>query len=125
MDFFDNLTDAVQLEEEIGHFQADSLGYYAYLRRGGRIDIQRVFNFQPPIENFEDYYSFMFVESLQGFFLFRQRMFENKPRPWHVCLELKPTEPHLFFTQARDLARVRRRRLENVAPWPHDSNNRA
>jgi hypothetical protein len=123
MGFFKNLTDATQLEEEIIHFQADGSGYYAYPRRGGRIDILHAFNFQPPIENFDDYYSFMFVESIQGFFLLRQRMLENRPQPWHICLELKPAEPQLFFNQALNLAESLRRRAEEVPPRTHDRND--
>ena len=100
MSFYDNLQDAVPRDEEITIFEADENGYYAYPRRGGRFDIVHAFNFQPPISNFDDYYSFMFVESLQGFFVFRQRIVENKEDQWRVYLELIPRERHCFFAEA-------------------------
>ncbi|MFA6449068.1 MAG: hypothetical protein WCX65_06370 [bacterium] len=103
MSFFKNLENAFQTEDEITLFDASDKGYYAYLRLGGRLDIIHAFNFQPPIENFDDYYSFMFVESLQGFFVLRQRIIENKERPWHIFLELAPREPAAFFSQACSL----------------------
>ena len=78
MDFFDNLEDIILRDDEIALFDAGKNGYYAYLLPGDRIDIQHAFSFQPPIENFDDYFSYMFVESLQGFFVFRQRVLENE-----------------------------------------------
>ncbi len=110
MDFFENLQNAVLRDDEITIFEAGENGYYAYLRLGRRIDIQRAFNFQPPIDNFDDYYSFMFVESLQGFFLFRQRVVENKSEPWHVFLEMTPRDPCVFYNQAWVLWLASRRR---------------
>jgi hypothetical protein len=103
MAFFDNLQNAMQRDDEIVLFEASELGYYAYPRLGGRFDIMHAFNFQPPILNYDDYYSFMFVESLHGFFVFRQRVFENKEEPWRVFLELVPREPHCFFSDALSL----------------------
>ncbi len=100
MGFFDNLQEVISRDEEITIFEAGETGYYAYPRLGRRIDIQRAFNFQPPIDNFDDYYSFMFVESLQGFFLFRQRIVENKGETWRVFLEMTPREPRAFFNEA-------------------------
>jgi len=111
MDFFDNIKDIIQLDDEIALFECGENGYYAYLRSGRRLDIQRVFNFQPPIENFDDYFSYMFVQSLQGFFLLRQRMLENRPLNWRVFLEFRAAEPHLLFDQAWELALSIRRKL--------------
>jgi hypothetical protein len=113
MDFLDNLTDVFLVDEEVALFEASKLGYYAYLRRGGRLDIRQVFTCQPPIDDFNDYFSYMFVESLQGFFLLRHRMLENKPQPWTVFLALKPAEPLLLFRQAYEFSRELRRRHES------------
>jgi hypothetical protein len=109
MDFLDNLQNAIYRDDEIVHFDAGENGYYAYTRPGARIDITHVFNFQPPIGDFGGFHSFMFVESLQGFFIFRQRIFENKEEPWRIYLELTPREPLCFFKDAVAFhARLRR-----------------
>jgi hypothetical protein len=100
MSFLDNLENAIHRDDEITLFDTSDKGYYAYTRRGDRFDITHAFNFQPPILNFDDYYAYMFVESLQGFFIFRQRIFENAEEHWEVFLELFPREPAGFFADA-------------------------
>jgi len=100
MGFRSNLSDARTLCLEIVHFEAYPLGYYAILRRGDRIDIKRAFGFQPEIADPSDFHAFMFVETVQGFFVLRQHVVENRPRPWEVWLELVPENPAAFFAQA-------------------------
>jgi hypothetical protein len=103
MGFWNNLKDAYFVNEEVIHFEAYREGYYAILRRGDRLDIQRIFHIQPPIVNENDYFAFMFAQTLFGFFLFRQRVVENKPQPWEVYMELIPESPHSFFVEAHSL----------------------
>lgn len=119
MSIYDNIKNIIERDDEITLFDAGPDGYYAYLRSGARIDIKHAFNFQPAIDDFDDYFSFMFVESLQGFFLFRQRIVENKPRPWRVCFEIIPREQHCFFSEAWSLAC--RLRFNNEHPRETDS----
>ncbi len=100
MDFIDNTIDVKWLDDEITLFDIDKNGYYAYLRSGDRLDIMHAFNFQPPIDNPLDFFSFMFVESLQGFFLLRQRILENRPLPWYTYMQFIPEKTTVFFQQA-------------------------
>lgn len=115
MDFLDNLQNAFYRDEEIMTFEANTTGYYAYTRPGFRFDITHAFNFQPPIDNFDNYFSFMFVESLQGFFIFRQHVFENKEEPWCIYLELIPRAPHSFHKDAVAFHSYLQRVWENEA----------
>jgi hypothetical protein len=83
--------------EQITHFEAYGLGYYALLQNGQRLDFVRVESFQPPIANFDDYCSYLFVEAPSGFFILRQRIVENKLYPWELRLEIEAREPAHFF----------------------------
>jgi len=100
MGFWRNITDAGPVGAEIVHFEAYEKGYYAILRRGDRLDIIHSLHLQPPVEDPGNYFAFMFVETLQGFFLLRQRVFENRPENWEVYLEITAAEPHRFFSDA-------------------------
>ena len=101
MGFLDGIRDIRQFEWEAVHFEAYERGYYALLRRGDRLDIQRVFTIQPPIDDPDDYYAFMFAQTLQGFFVMRQRVIDGKTGNWEVFLEVIPEEPHRFFAAAQ------------------------
>lgn len=83
--------------EQITHFEAYGQGYYALLQNGQRLDFVRVESFQPPIANFDDYCSYLFVEAQSGFYILRQRIVENIVHPWELHLEIKAREPAHFF----------------------------
>jgi hypothetical protein len=83
--------------EQITHFEAYGQGYYALLQNGQRLDFVRVESFQPPIANFDDYCSYLFVEAQSGFYILRQRIVENKIYPWELHLEIEAREPAHFF----------------------------
>lgn len=87
-------------DDEIYHFEAYDKGYFALLNRGPRLDILRVFNFQPDIADFSDYVVFMFIEALQGFYVLRQPVLEGHVGPWRVCMEMRPKDPNGFFAWA-------------------------
>ena len=127
MGFRKNLAGARFVGEEVVHFEVYTLGYYAMLLGGARLDIQRAFNIQPPIENTSDYYAFMFVETPGGFYLLRQRVVEGRVRPWEVWLELEAENPHVFFSDAYSFWMKERSGGENRRPveseWNHEKGN--
>ncbi|MFC1474966.1 hypothetical protein ACFLQK_02865 [bacterium] len=98
MGFWNNLKDVKMLEEEVTHFEVYENGYYVLLRRGDRLDVTRAFNMQPPIENSDDYYSYLFAETQQGFFLMRLRVLGNVAQGWELYLEMTPEEPWRFYS---------------------------
>jgi len=104
LSFFDNIQSAAARDEEVELFDILGSGYYAYLETGERLDIQRAFNFQPRIDDFNDYYSVMFAETPSAFFVFRQRVTEGKAAPWRAFLEIKTRRPSVFYAQACSLA---------------------
>jgi hypothetical protein len=83
--------------ELVAHFEAYGRGYYALLKTGERLDFVRVESFQPPIEDFNDYFSYMFVQAHSGFYVLRQRIIENKIQPWEMHMEIEAYEPAHFF----------------------------
>jgi hypothetical protein len=86
--------------EEVKQFVTSSHGYYAYLLNGERLDIVRAASFQPDIQNYDDYYGYLFIQTQFSFFIPRQRIIENKPLTWELHLEMTPHEPAAFFQQA-------------------------
>lgn len=86
--------------EAVTHFEPYGKGYYALLRGGARLDIARVETFQPPIADFNDYFGYMFIQTQFSFFILRQRIYENRPQPWELHLEIEPHEPAHFFRRA-------------------------
>ena len=98
----DLLESYTTLRDEVKHFEAYDRGYYAILRRGPRLDILRVFNFQPEIEDFDDYPTYMFIQAVQGFFILRQDVRQGRVEPWFVHAELVPKDPASFFDRARE-----------------------
>ena len=91
------LESSVPAQHDVTHFIPYDKGYYAILRNGARLDIVRIQAFQPPIENFEDYFSYLLIETLDSFFILRQRVLENRTLPWQTMLELRPVNPAGFF----------------------------
>jgi hypothetical protein len=108
----------IVLEEEVHLFEAYEHGYFALLQRGPRIDILRIFNFQPEICDFNDYPTYMFIESMQGFFIMRQDVREGRPGPWIVCAELHPRNPIAFFAAAHENRDLLLHFLKQIAPQP-------
>jgi hypothetical protein len=86
-------------DDEVTHFEAYGSGYYALLRGGARLDIVRVESFQPPIDDPDDYFCCMFIQTQFSFFVLRQRIVENAVQPWELYLEIEPREPAHFFRQ--------------------------
>lgn len=110
MGFYRNVKNAVLMNEEVTHFVAGELGYYAILRKGERLDIIKVFHIQPPIENPMDYTAYMFAETASGFYLFSQNILENRAATWEVRMKIQAEEPGLMYAQAMELWRKIRER---------------
>jgi hypothetical protein len=90
------------IRDEIVHWVYDDLGYYAYAGSGLTLNIVRSISVQLPIENPDDYSTFLWLETLQGFFLARQRLLDSSPQGWWLIRELMPDESHAFFQRFGD-----------------------
>jgi hypothetical protein len=96
MDF--NLASRVPIGEEVSQFVTETHRYYAITTSGRRINIIRTKNFQPPIEEGTDFNTYLWVEALEGFFLFFQRFQKGKPGPWILQEEFVPQKREGFFS---------------------------
>ncbi|MEW5946576.1 MAG: hypothetical protein AB1742_10300 [bacterium] len=101
--FADCLDEIRNVSEPVTRFVAYDRGYYAILRNGARIDVIRAFAFQPDIKDFDDYRSYLLLQALQGFFLLRQSVRENRVSPWTVVCEIVPKDTAGFFSALHDL----------------------
>ena len=91
------LKSIVAMDDDVTHFVVYEKGYYALLRTGRRLDITRIHAFQPGIDDFDDYFGYLFIESIDGFFIMRQRILENRAQMWVAVAELVPFETGDFF----------------------------
>jgi len=96
-EFVDLLNSLEFKSDEVLKFVTYPKGYYALLRSGQRLDIIRAFPFQTDISDFNGYYTYLLLQTLQGFFLLRQQVKENRVYPWVVFCEFVPEEPHQFI----------------------------
>jgi len=85
------------LEDPVPHFVTNEHGYFAYADSGLSLTIVRAHSFQTPITDPENYPSYLWVESVNGFYLLRQEVLEGAPQPWVIVREVLPEEPHNFF----------------------------
>ena len=89
---------AVELRSLSVHrfFGSDS-SYIAYCEENLRLDIAKCRNYLPAGIDPADYHHYMWVSSLQGFFVLRQRVRGRLSEEWTVIAELVPGEYHSSF----------------------------
>lgn len=96
------LVEQKSMREEIVHWVCDGLGYCAFTSSGRGINIVRSASVQPAIASEADYFTYLWIESLQGFFLARQRMIESSGQGWWLVQELTPQSSYQFFYMFQD-----------------------
>lgn len=69
-------------------------------RRG---DIAKVRTLQPSVLNHDDYYSYMWVQAVQGYFLLRQQFLGGQAQEWRLIREITVEDPGMeFFDEMGD-----------------------
>lgn len=92
------------VDDEVTHWVSNDLGYHAYTRGGLALSIIRSASVQTPIAHPERYPTWLWLETVQGFYLARQMVVDSIPQTWHLVRRLTPAEPHAFFSAFRDAA---------------------
>lgn len=92
-----------EMDEEVLQWVVDASGYHAYTRAGLGLQIIRSASVQPPIENPAQYQTWLWMETVQGFFLARQSVIESVPQEWRLARRITPGEAHRFFVDFKDV----------------------
>ena len=79
----------IECDVEILTFIVDEGAYYFVASDGRRADIVKCSTHQPEIREPDDYFYYMWVSAVQGYFLLRQRFLEGKAQPWHLVAEIE------------------------------------
>lgn len=95
---------------EIQTFVVDTGSYYFVAVGGLRGDIRRCRTFQPDIKDPDDYFFFMWVESVQGYFLLKQQFLEGRAQEWYLIAEIITEESGPAFFE--ELSEAMEQRLK-------------
>jgi hypothetical protein len=89
----------------------DSSAYYFIATDGRRGDIIRCRTFQPEIQDPDDYFFYMWTESIQGHFVLKQRFVGGQGQEWFLIgeVEVDQVGPLAF----EELSETIRQRLQS------------
>ena len=79
------------------NFYSSPSSYVAFCEDDMRLDIGKCRTYLPPDLDPADHYHYMWVQSLQGFFLLRQRIQGRLSGEWHVVAEVVAQEFSAYF----------------------------
>ena len=83
----------IPLGDPVLRFISTSESYSAYCQSGLRLDIARCRNILLDQEDPDDYWNFLWMQSLQGFFVVRQRVRVGVTEEWVLVGELFTSAP--------------------------------
>lgn len=67
--------------------------YYFLAADGRRGDIIKCRNIQPPIQDYENYETYLWLKTVQGYFLLRQHFVDGGAQEWRICREIVIEDP--------------------------------
>lgn len=81
----------------------DQGAYYFVASDGRRGDIVKCQTHQPEIQNGDDYFYYMWVKAIQGYFVLKQQFLEGQAQQWYLIgeVETEETSP-AFFDELTD-----------------------
>ncbi len=80
---------------EILSFVTAHGSYYFLAADGRRGDIIKCRNLQPPIQDHENYETYLWVKAVQGYYLLRQFFIDGQAQEWRICKEITIDDPNL------------------------------
>lgn len=87
----------VEKEELVIEFQTTRDSYSMWTETGMRCDIMKCHTQHLGSGDPENYPSYMWVKSLQGYFVMRQEIKDNKAGNWIILREIQPDDPGRYF----------------------------
>lgn len=97
MSVYEQIAEERLIDDPVEHFVTNENGYFAYSQSGRALAIVHAHSIQPPIDNADDYQTFLWVETVDAFFLLRQRIVNAEPQAWSIVREIVPYQRHNFF----------------------------
>lgn len=85
------------IKEEVRSFVTDRLSYYGVTTSGFLFNIVKTHNYCPDISDHNDYFSYMWLECVDGFYLLRRHFLHGFALPWVLEVELIPDERDMNF----------------------------
>jgi hypothetical protein len=73
-------------------FVVDANLYYFVASDGRRGDIVRCRTLQPPVVDENDYFYYLWAETIQGYFVLRQQFLEGQAQDWLLRAEVEVEE---------------------------------
>lgn len=112
-----------KIREEVTGFDTSQYSYYGVTRRGFVFNILKVISIQPAITTPEDYFCYMWVHSVEGFLLLRQRFLNNMPGRWYAEVEIIPEhKDNPTFMDLGDYFRENPEMLQELCGPPHEDD---
>ncbi len=114
--FEENLSCQIKyIQEEVKEFVTDKYAYYGVTISGFLFNIIKCKTLQPPIENPDDYYTYMWTQCEGGYFLLRQRFIEGVSLSWFLEVQVIPYTPsHTYFMEMADFLVENPKMLEKM-----------
>ena len=86
------------------NFHSSATAYVAFCQDNVRLDIAKCRSYLPPMIDLLDHCNYMWIQSLQGFFILRQQVRGRVSDEWYVIAEVEPDEfSSYFFEEMWDL----------------------
>jgi len=106
--------------DEVKTFVVNGDLYFGVTCRGLVFYIIRGHSIQTDIPDVEDYYTYMWANCKEGFFLLRQHFYMGVPGPWFLEAEVIPTDrTPAFFERIREYFIGHPRSLEEICGPGH------
>lgn len=77
---------------EVLEFVSTDASYVVHIKPNLRLDIARVSNFRVDTEHPGIHWAYMWLQTVQGFFVLRQLVIRNRPAAWELLYEVTPAE---------------------------------
>lgn len=105
--------------QPVRHFVTGEDTYYGITQNGFLFNIIRCFSVQPPIENHDDYFTYLLAECREGVFVLRQRFLMGSAGSWYLEAEIISGEKSSSeFDRIREYLSDNLHIYENICPDP-------
>ena len=107
------------VKKEIRQFVTENNSYYCVTMKGEVYYIISLEVLSEDVEDRDDFFSYMWVKTTSGYFIFSQRFYRMMALDWVVEVEIIPEcDGCYFFHEMRDLLREPSTNIRNICGEP-------